>query len=152
MGKRPKNFQDTLTLIAQKLDGHKYAIRGTSSLVLQNIDMNVDDIDIVGDSEMALSCNQIFKEFELSPVVYSESEKFKSYFGKFKINNILVEVYGDWQIKNPKGEWKTVPFQRTQINGIFVTTIETELAMFTAMGRWSALQKIKKQLGAGKRT
>ncbi len=150
VGKRPEKFEETLKLVAYKLKGLQYAIRGTTSLVLQNIDMNVDDIDIVGDSTMALVCNELFKEYVISPVIYSESVKYKSYFGKFKINNILVEVYGDWQIKNKNGEWSEIfdarSDQTTNVNGVNMTTIPTEIKMFTLMGRWFALNKIKKQL------
>jgi DNA ligase (NAD+) len=124
-------------LVADQLKDTNYAIRGTASLVLQKIDMNVDDIDVVGDSKMALACNEIFKEYLIKPVAYSESPKFKSYFGQFEINGIKIEIMGDWQIKNPKGEWLSVPVQRTQVDGIWLTTIDTEIAMFTAMGRWT---------------
>ena len=151
VGKRPEKFEETLKLIATRLSNKQYAIRGTSSLTLQNIDMNVDDIDIIGDSKTALECNNIFKEFLVKPVAYSESNQFKSYFGQFRINEILVEVYGDWQIKNAKGAWGQIyNANNSQIVllplGVNATKIETELSMFSDMGRWSALQKIKKQM------
>lgn len=146
MGKLPEKFQETIGRIGNKLANYNYAIRGTSSLVLQKIDMNVDDIDVVGDRLMAEACNEIFKENLIKPVVYSESPKYKSYFGQFKINGILVEVYGDWEIKTPKGEWKKIEIDRVLVDNVYVTTIQTELAMFAAMGRWSAYWKLKKQL------
>ena len=146
MGTKPERFQETIDLIASRLQGADYAIRGTASLVLQGLDMNVDDIDVGGDKTMALACNDLFKEFIISPVNYSESPKYKSYFGKFKINDILVEVYGDWQIKNPKGVWERAVFERVEADGIYLTSIESELKAYAAMGRWSVLHKIKRQL------
>jgi hypothetical protein len=144
MGKKPEHFEETVKFVADQLKDTNYAIRGTASLVLQKIDMNVDDIDVVGDSKMALACNEIFKEYLIKPVAYSESPKFKSYFGQFEINGIKIEIMGDWQIKNPKGEWVSVPVQKIQVGDIWLTTIDTELTMFAAMGRWTALQKIKR--------
>lgn len=150
MGKLPDGFAETIKLVSERLTGHQYAIRGTASLVLQGIDMNVDDIDVIGDQKMAEACNGIFKEFMVNPVTYSESPKFKSYFGTFSINGVQVEIMGEWQIKNVKGLW-TLPYSASQdqiklVDGCCVTRVETELAMFAAMGRWTAFNKIKKNL------
>jgi hypothetical protein len=154
MGKRPAKFVKTLGLLARQLEGTQYAIRGTAGIVLQNIEMNVEDIDIVTDGKTAQKCNELLADFVTKEVSYSESPKYKSYFGQFKINDILVEVYGDWQIKNPKGDWSPIfnaaDSQRTLVTvedfAIYVTRIETELSMFVAMGRWTAYHKIKTQL------
>ncbi len=146
------DFEKTVIFLAEKLGKYKYAIRGTSSLILQGITMNVDDIDVVCSKETALACNKIFGEFLVEEVEYRRSEKFKSYFGKFKINGILVEIMGEWEILNTKREW-VGPFngskrKEIQINGekVWVTTIEEELEMFSAMGRWNAYHKIRSQI------
>lgn len=115
--------------------------------------MNVDDIDILCDKKTAEACNSLFKKFVLEEVTYKASLKFKSYFGKFKINNILVEIMGEWQIKDTNGNWSGLfnasAREKTEITlegqKIFVTTPETELLFFAKMGRWNAYQKIKKQ-------
>lgn len=146
MGKLPEKFRETTQLIAKRLVSTNYAIRGTASLVLQGLDMNADDIDVVGDKDMAEACNELLSDFLVKSVAYSESPKYKSYFGQFKINGILVEVYGNWEIKTPKGEWKKIEIERTLVDNVYVTTIQKELAMFAAMGRWTAYHKIKKQL------
>lgn len=134
----------SVTEVAKLLSKHQYAIRGTASLVLQGYDMGVDDIDILCDKETA-------KFLKLS---YSESKQFKSYFGKKIISGIQVEFMGDWQIKNPKGEWSEVlrptvnNIKIIEINGvsISITTVEFELHCYALMGRWSVFHKIKKQL------
>jgi hypothetical protein len=114
--------------------------------------MNVEDIDIVGDKEMALVCNGLLAEYLIEEVAFKESDKFKSYFGKFEIKGIPVEIMGEWQIKDTKGKWSE-PFNALErkmiiINGneIYVTSVEEELTVFAKMGRWTAYQKIKKQL------
>lgn len=127
--------------IATQLAGHNYAIRGTTSLILQGLDFKEDDIDILCDEETALFLN----------LPYSESKQFKSYFGKIGDN---IEAYGNWQIKNPKGEWSEIlvpTLQNTKMIqvseiSIPVTTIEFELHCYALMGRWSVFHKIKRLL------
>ena len=142
MSKLPSKFNETLVLLAEKLEGKQYAIRGTASLVLQGLDFNVADIDVVCDEETA--------KFVSDEVKYIESDKFKSFFGKFIVNGIDVEVMGNWQIKNSKGEWSRVfdGSERTSVEvggrEIFVTTLESELSMFLFMERWNAYHKLKK--------
>lgn len=127
--------------ISIKLLGHNYAIRGTTSLILQGLDFKEDDIDILCDEETALFLS----------LPYSESKQFKSYFGKIDDN---VEVYANWQIKNPKGEWSEI-LVPTATNSyplttndfiVPVTTIEFELHCYALMGRWSVFHKIKRLL------
>lgn len=149
---KPKNFEEVILFLAEKLKNFQYAFRGTASLVLQGIQMNVEDIDIVGDKETALACNDLLAGYLIEEVTLKESEKFKSYFDKFKVEEIPVEIMGEWQIKDTKGKWSE-PFnasERKMIvmdgNEIYVTPVEEELTVFAKMGRWTAYQKIKKQL------
>lgn len=151
---KPPLFKETVLKIASLLEDCQYAFRGTTGLVLQGLEMNVDDIDILCDKKTALATNKLLKEYLLEEVAYKESPKFKSYFGKFEINGTLVEIMGKWQIKNSRGDWSN-PFdasdnETTQLKldgqKVVVTSIETELLMFTKMGRWTAYRKIKGQL------
>uniref|UniRef100_A0A7C4XMP6 Nucleotidyl transferase AbiEii/AbiGii toxin family protein n=1 Tax=candidate division WWE3 bacterium TaxID=2053526 RepID=A0A7C4XMP6_UNCKA len=152
MGKVPELFVPTVCLLAQKLNRGLYAIRGTASLVLQGLDFNVSDIDVICDKDTALLCNVLLNEFVVSPVIYSESSKFKSYFGKFKVNGLDVEIYGDWQIKDSKGEWSKVfdGNERKELSlnntSTYVTTIDSELFMYMFMQRWNVYHKIKREL------
>jgi len=151
---KPKGFKKTVLFLAKKLSGHRYAFRGTTSLVLQNLAMSIDDIDILTDKKTALTTNEILKKYLIEKVAFKTSPQFKSYFGQFKVNNILVEIMGDWQIKGAKGGWsqpftaapreiKTITFNRQKV---VVTTPEAELSFFALMGRWNAYHKIKRQL------
>lgn len=146
-----ESLYNTLKIITSSLQGYKYAIRGTASLTLQGLELNVDDIDIICNEYAALKCNELFKKYLIEPVRFSESSKFKSYFGKFLIENIQVEIMGDWQIKKTNGEWSRVYDGEEHIivkkDGIEIptTTIAQELGMFVEMGRWTAFHKIKKQ-------
>lgn len=157
MGKKPEKFKQTVLLLATILRDYQYAFRGTASLVLHGVDMNVDDVDILCDKQTALACNQLLTDYLHEEVRYQESDQFKSYFGKFEVNHILVEVMGEWQVRDKKGLWSE-PFdasQRTliQFNGkdVYVTPIEQELAVFAKMGRWNAYHKIRKCFDEQKR-
>ncbi len=150
--RKPLNFESVLIFLSEKLKKYDYVIRGTASLVLQNIEMNVDDIDILCDRENAYAINKALKEYVTDAVDYKESESYKSCFGKFNIKGVLVEVMGDWQIKNSGGVWSRIfdgqEYNEVKVNGniIKVSTIESEIEMFTNMQRWNALRKIKEQL------
>ncbi len=166
--------QEIVKLIADSLSGRQYAIRGTASIYLQGFDMNVDDVDVIGDKNTALYCNLIFREFLTDKVALKETEKFKSYFGKFVIADVLVEVYGNWQIKiknqTPRfggrkskiknGVWSEVfdasedEITEIDVQGkkVKATKMTTELKMFALMGRWNAYWKLKKQLTKSQRS
>lgn len=149
---KPENFEKVILLLADKLKSQQYAFRGTAGLVLQGLEMNVDDIDILSDKETALDCNDLLAEYLIEEVSYKESEKYKSFFGKFKIEGVPVEIMGEWQIKDTKGIWSQ-PFNASErkvvkLDGenVYVTPIEQELIVFAKMGRWTAYQKIKRQI------
>lgn len=145
-------LNETIAFVASQLKGNQYCLRGTCSLILQNIDMNVDDIDILCNENTALLVNDLFKEYVINPVSYKESDKYKSYFGKFKINDIDIEFMGNWQIKHKDETWSETfdgsSFNAVNVNGtiVKVSKVEDELKMFLLMGRFNAYQKIKKQL------
>jgi hypothetical protein len=145
-------FISALFIISSKIFGEDYAIRGTTSLVLQGLDMGLEDIDILCDGPTAVKANDLLKEYLVKSVEYSESSKFKSYFGEFNINGVKVEIMGDWQIKTTKGIWSEVHNGSNKVEIDFegsllpVTTIDEELKVFIEMGRWNAYHKIKKQL------
>lgn len=134
---------------AAKQGTSQYAFRGTTSLVLQGLDMGLQDIDILANQETAYSIDRGLAEFVVSPLKYSESAQHKSYFGQYKIGDIPIEIMGDWQIKSA-GDWSELfdarPSQITFINSLPLTTIATELRCYVFMKRWSVIHKIKRQL------
>jgi len=151
--KLAKEEVEKVTLeIANRLKGKTYAIRGTASMVLQGLDMGVADIDVLTDKKTALYVNKAFKNELFQKVKYSESDKFKSYFGKASIGGVLVEFYGEWQIKKPNGEWSDVysadKREVIELRGVKipVTKLDLELKTSAEMGRWNEYHKIKKQV------
>ncbi len=155
-----KDIQRVALEIAKRLRGKQWAVRGTASMVLQELDMGVDDVDILCDKEAALAINKLFAKELVQKVDYSVSDIFKSYFGKFTLSGILVEVMGEWQIKlaenskkgpaewSPKYSAQKSEVAKLSISGVTVpvTKLEFELTCSAQMGRWSEYHKIKKQI------
>ncbi|HLB51711.1 hypothetical protein A3F07_00765 [candidate division WWE3 bacterium RIFCSPHIGHO2_12_FULL_38_15] len=151
LDKDSDNFLNVLKLISDRMNGLMYAFRGTAGLVIQGLEMKMEDIDIVCSKDTAVASNTLFKDFLKEKVEYKISDKFKSYFGKFNIKGVLVEIYGDWQILDAKGVWSKIFDGSDRIKvkfrgeDFYVVPADTELLMFALMGRWSAFHKIKKQ-------
>ena len=163
-------IESTALKLVGMLGNGQYAIRGTAGLKLQGFDMAADDIDILCDKETAISCNEVFKEYLLQEVKYRESDQYKSYFGKFVVDSVLVEVCGEWQIrveepqtrtssvrskhegKRVKENWsKTFNASDEDVDEIDilgtkvrVTKPEHELKVFALEGRWNAYHKLKR--------
>lgn len=132
-------MKDEVLSINRLLAGHNYAVRGTTSLILQGLDFKQDDIDVLCDEETAKFLN----------LTYSESKQFKSYYGKLTDNT---EIYGNWQIKKKDGQWSEI-LTPTSMNTelltidniqISVTTVEFELHCYALMQRWNVFHKIKR--------
>jgi hypothetical protein len=152
MRELPQQFLNAVYILAEKLKKEAYCFRGTTSLVLQSFDMNVDDIDILTDKDSAYNCNELLNEILIEEVSYKESDKFISHYGKFAIDDVSIEVMGDWQIKDTKGVWTKVYNASNRIelnkNGstLYVTPSVLELEFFAKMGRWNAYKKLKSQI------
>ena|SRR3989344_5493198 len=139
-------IQSVAVDLARLLAGRLYAIRGTASLVLQSLAMGVTDIDIL--------CDAATVNFLIPDIQFTESPKFKSFFGQLSGFAIPVEIMGNWYIKSPKGDWagpfSANPTQTTPITirgtPVRVTTVEFELQCFALMGRFTEYHKIKNQL------
>jgi hypothetical protein len=114
--------------------------------------MNVDDVDILCDDKTALAANKLLKDYLVREVTYSESPKFKSFFGEFNVDGLKVEIIGNWQILDQKGVWSRIydASERAEVEceheKVYVTPVNLELEMFAKMGRWTAFQKIKRQV------
>ena len=90
-----------------KYDDFDWAITGSTSLILQGMDIAPNDIDIITNKDGAYKINSLLKAYETSPVSFSDTNKIRSHFGVFEIDGVKVEVMGDIQIK--RGTlWKTI--------------------------------------------
>lgn len=153
MSNTPRRFKETILVINKLLKGRQFAFRGTTSLVLQGYDMAVEDIDIIANKDSSLECNKLLKEYIVQEIEYKETEKFKSFYGKFLINDIETEIMGEFQILDKKKHWSNaydasedeITYILQEESEIPLTKVEIELGMFAQMGRWNAFNKIKRQ-------
>ena len=101
-----KEIADVLKFITKKFQdyGIYWVIVGSVSLALQGLDLKPNDIDILTNKKDALKMNKLLEDYVMQPVKWSKNEEFDSYFGKFLINNVKVEIMGDLKIKMG-GEW-----------------------------------------------
>ncbi|MDP2908483.1 MAG: hypothetical protein Q8N77_01625 [Nanoarchaeota archaeon] len=93
---------EVLRIISKKLEGKNinWCLIGSTNLALQGIEIEPNDIDIMADKQGAYEIGELLGEYETRPVQYKEAGTFAGYKGKFKINNIEIEVIGELKIKN----------------------------------------------------
>lgn len=83
----------------------EWVLVGSTNLALQGIEMQAKDIDIVTTKDGANEIAELFKKNLTKKVDYSETERFKSYFGKLEIKGIKFEIMAELIYKSEKGEW-----------------------------------------------
>lgn len=96
-----QNFIKALKKINKEFQKHKirWVLVGSLSLAFQNVKIKPNDIDILTDKEGALKSNKIFKRYIEKAVKWSQTERYDSFFGKFQINDVAVEIMGDLKVK-----------------------------------------------------
>ena len=130
-----------------------WVLSGSTSLVIQGVDVTINnDIDILTDKKGSIEIDRIFAEFRVKDLDYSTTDKYKSYFGIYRINNIQVEVMGDFQYKMNNGEWADF----NQNNEIFIKIfegmnlpllkLEQEYKEYFSVGNHDKAEKIKELL------
>lgn len=142
---------DVLRIIVERLEKHnvKWLLAGSSSLALQDVKIEPNDIDILTNAEDALKLNNIFKEFMVRKVSFSRSDIFESYFGEFNILGVKVEVMGDLREKI-SGEWtslkdrlENVEFVELDFFKVPVPPLDEQLAAYQKLNREKDIEKIK---------
>lgn len=83
-----------------------WALTGSTNFNIQGINIDINDIDVQTDENSAYKFEKIFKKHIVKPVVFSSTDKIRSHFGVFEINDVKVEVMGDIQKRLPNGEWE----------------------------------------------
>lgn len=87
-------WRPVLREIAGRLDaaGVRYVVVGGASLALHGLPLKVKDIDIELETDGAYRFTELFAEHAIEPVRWRESEVYRSHFGRFDFDGILVEV------------------------------------------------------------
>ena len=90
-------WQTVLRRIAQQLNeaGVPYTVVGGTSVALHGVSISVADIDIETDAEGAYRFQELFTDHVVEAVALRESDRYRSHFGRFDFDDVIVEVMGD---------------------------------------------------------
>lgn len=70
---------------------------GSTSFAIQGMDIEPHDIDIQTDEVTAYLLGDLLKDYVIQPISFSGTDKIRSHFGKFLMDDMEVEVMGDIQ-------------------------------------------------------
>ncbi|MBN1247222.1 MAG: methyltransferase domain-containing protein [Anaerolineae bacterium] len=146
---RKPRWRTVLRRVAQALDaaGIDYRVVGSAALALHGVDVAVHDLDLEMSRASADLFQTRFAERTVVPVAWRESDEIRSYFGRFEIDDVAVEVMADFE-RRRRGRW--VPSLSTtrdtrDVDGVPVTvlTLEEEVLAQLRRGR---LDKVARAL------
>ncbi|HWQ60005.1 MAG TPA: hypothetical protein VN420_02550 [Candidatus Fimivivens sp.] len=128
---------------------------GSTALAIRGVDVVINnDIDILTDKSGAEQIDELLSEYRISRPDYSETEKYRSYFGKYEIEGVGVEVMGKFQYRLSDGAWST-PNQTNEIimmeyegMKIPLLTLEQELKEYESMGKVDKVAKIQARMNS----
>lgn len=145
----------TLSFLLKELEANKvnWVLIGSLNLFLQGVDVEFHDIDILTDKKGVSRINKIFRDYVIQPVIFSETEVFKSFRGIFKINDYLVDIVTDLQFRPSKNsKWfRSTGLSRIEILKykdllLPVTSLKEEYQAYINMGRSEKAKTIKDKL------
>ncbi len=123
------------------------------SLSIQWVDIEPnEDIDILTDRIWAEKLDKLLQSFVVKPLQYSWTEKYRSYFGIYKIDGIQVEIMGEMQYRLRDNSWST-PNQSHEVQifeyenmSLPVLSLQQEFQEYENMGREDKAKKIQERL------
>jgi hypothetical protein len=145
-----KEFLDVLEMISNKLKGINWLIVGSTTLSLQGVNIQPKDIDIVTKDKDFFKVVKLLKEYIVQDPYYKSNEFFESYFARFKINNIEVDIMGDLKLKKSNKflslSKNDFLIKQIKIDNLcfLVYPIESQIKIYNSMGREKDRKKIKK--------
>jgi S-adenosylmethionine-dependent methyltransferase len=100
-------WRDALRKLAGELAqaGIDYTLTGSANLALHGVPLPAKDLDLEMSAQDAVRFQQRYAPFAVMPVALRQDERYRSYFGRFEIDGVTVEVMGD--LKRREGvAWK----------------------------------------------
>ena len=97
----------------------EYCIVGSVSLFLEGVPVEPSDIDVLTTKASAFKIDELLSSHRVLECKLRESNNFRSYFGKYKIDCIDVEIMGELQIRK-NGKWSK-PLIPSSIETKYVT-------------------------------
>lgn len=137
----PPRWQAVLAEIAACLNtaGIDFHLTGGTAVALQGVPIPVKDVDIEMDAQGIYQFQQIFSSRAIQPVAYVEGQLYRSHFGRFDIDGVIVEVMADLEWHYEQG-WKPVGtryMNTVHVEGVpvQVTWLEEETLAYQRRGR-----------------
>lgn len=130
-----------------------WILSGSTSLVVQEVDVPINnDIDILTDREGSRKIDELLANYRVQSPAYSETEKYRSYFGIYDIDGTKIEVMGEFEYLLKDGSWST-PNQNNEVivreyGGMHLPllTLTQELREYENLARTEKVEKIKEVL------
>ena len=91
-----------------------WILSGSMSLKIQGVDVEPRDIDILTDKTNVGKIDHILSDYRVQAPAYSSTETYRSYYGIYKIDNVKVEIMGEFQYRLIDGSW-SIPNQQKKI-------------------------------------
>lgn len=134
-------WRGALKEIAARLNesGEMYTVVGGTCAALHGIPIPIKDIDIELSSQGAYRFQQIFKKYVVKAVEWSESDQYRSHFGRFRMDEVNIEVMGDLE-RRVGNAWKpsrAATREAVDLEGVPVSTswLEEESLAYLRRGR-----------------
>jgi hypothetical protein len=151
----PDKIVSALKIIYVKLHNKDilWILSGSTSLAIQGVDIKINnDIDILTDKKGSKEIDKLLEEFRIKTPEYTTTDKYKSFYGIYQINNIKVEVMGEFQYRLNTSLWSR-PNQTNEIlikkfknMNILVLKLSQELQEYEAMDKKETIKSIKASL------
>jgi hypothetical protein len=108
-------WRAVLVEVARRLNasGIPFKVVGGSASALHGVRVPVRDLDLEMDARDAYRFQELYAAHALQPVAWIESETYRSHFGRFEIDGIVVEVMGG--IERREGERWTPTSASTEV-------------------------------------
>lgn len=131
-----------------------WILTGSSSLVLQGVDVFPHDLDIIISKDDISKVDSLLAEHRVKYPDYSSTDRFRSYYGKYQIDDVKIDIMAEFQYKKDDGNWSKINQKAKAVgfswNGLTfkVLPLEVELVEYgNKFGREKAIA-IRKVLDA----
>lgn len=148
---RKPRWRVVLRQLAQALNaaGIDYRVVGSAALALHGIDVTVHDLDLEMSRADANRFQARFAAQATMPVAWRESEHLRSYFGRYEIDGVQVEVMAEFE-RRRRGRWLpslSATRDERDLDGTPVRLLSLEEEVLAQLRR-GRLQKVAQALPA----
>lgn len=131
-----------------------WILSGSTSLSIQNVDVKINDIDIVTDKENFYLIDKLLSQFRIQFFDYSKKEMYQSYFAIYKIDQVKVEVMGEFQYLLKDNTWSKpnhknkIIFKEYKNMLLPLLTLEQEIIEYQSTNKPEKVEKIKQAINS----